>query len=80
MVAVKELEKGRLGTGGALRAPQLQPATLEAKAFEVEQEILQPQAGPFSDGGRLGGLEVGHAEGRFVGPVFGKAGEAVDEP
>jgi hypothetical protein len=72
VVAVEELEKGRLGPGRALGTPQLEASTLEAQALEVEEEVLQPQTRPLADRGRLRWLEVGHAEGWFVGPLLGK--------
>ncbi len=78
MVAVEELEEGGLGAGGALDAAHLEAAALEMEPLEIEQEVLQPQAGAFADRGRLGGLEVGHAEGRLVGPLVGETGEGRD--
>jgi len=56
---------------------QLEPASLEAQALEVEQQVVDPQAGPLADGGRLRRLEVGHAEARLVGQRA-RAGERRD--
>ncbi len=78
MVAVEELKECGLGAGRALDPPHPEAIALETESLEIEQEVLQPQAGSFADGGRLGGLEMGHTEGRYVGPLFGESGEGCD--
>ena len=75
MVTVEELQEGGLCAGCALDPSHLEAFSLETESLEIEQEVLQPQAGSFADRGRLGGLEMGHAEGRFVGPLLGKCGK-----
>jgi hypothetical protein len=78
VVTVEELEEGGLGAGCALDPSHLEAVPLETEPLEVEQEVLQPHTGSLADSGWLGGLEMGHAEGRFVGPLLGEDGEGRD--
>ena len=75
VVAVEELEIGGLGPGRALGAAQLETLALEAQALEVEEEVLHPQTRPLADRCWLRRLEVGHTEGRLVGPSLGELGQ-----
>src|SRR6185436_14139112 len=68
----EEGEEARLGAGRPLDPAAAQGRQAVADLVEVEEEVLQPEAGPFADGGQLGRLEVGVGEGR---DVLGAAGE-----
>ena len=79
MVAVEEIEEGRLGAGDALDPARLQPAALEAQPLQIEDEILEPQTGAFAHRGRLRRLEVGHPETGLRRPALGEVGERRDD-
>lgn len=73
-VVVKEGEKGGLGAGGAFSAEKREVCNEPFEFLGVEEKVLEPEAGPFADGGGLGALEVGVAEARIVGVFFRKKG------
>ena len=58
-VAAEQLEEARAGAGRALAAEKTQAPQLILEPVEIHDEILQPQAGAFAHGRRLGGLEMG---------------------
>ena len=59
MVALEELEEGRLGAGGALAAAEPERLQPVGELLHVEPEVLHPEGGPLPDGGELRRLEVG---------------------
>ncbi len=82
MVAVEKIEERRLGPRRPLDAASPQTPGLETEAFEIQNEILQPQTGPLPDRRRLGRLEVGVAQGRLRGPApreFSQGGDDAEE-
>ena len=79
VVAVEEVEEGRLGAGDALDAARLEPPPLETQPLEIEDEILKPKGGAFAHRGRLRRLQVGHPETGLRRPALGEVGERGDD-
>ena len=80
MVAVEQGQEAGLGAGGALDAAEAQVVAQALEVGQIDHQFLQPQAGALADGGQLGRLEVGEAQGRLIAPLFGEARQAVDHP
>jgi hypothetical protein len=80
VVSAEQLQKARLGPGRSLDSARSQSIGAILEIFQVENQILQPQAGSFAEGGRLSRLEMREAEtgGRAFG--CGERGESVDGP
>ena len=79
MIAVEQLEEGRLGAGGTLGAEELQGAEYILEILEVEDELVQPQRRTLSDGRRLCRLEVGVRERRHILILHRELTELVDD-
>ena len=69
VVAVEELEEGRLRARRALHAAAGQRRDAVVEVREVEHEVLHPERRALADGRRLRGLEVRVAERRLVAPL-----------
>src|SRR5207244_4734712 len=78
VVAGEQGQEARLRAGRALDPAKTQVLQPRLDFVEVEDEVVTPQAGAFSDGRELGRLEVRVAERRFRPPGFGEAGQGVD--
>ena len=78
VIAVEEGEERGLGAGGALDAAELESGDAVLELVEVDGEVLGPERRPLADGGELGGLEVGVAEGGQVLPLQGEGAEGID--
>ena len=79
MIAVKQLEEGRLGAGGALGSEELQGAEYILEILEVEHELIQPQGRTFTDGRRLCRLEVGIRKCRHILILHREPTELIDD-
>ena len=62
MVAAEEVEEAGLRAGGALDAAEGEVPLQAVELFEVQEHLLEPEAGALADGRQLRGLEVGGAE------------------
>ena len=62
VVAVEQLEKARLRSGGPLDPSELQRLEPVQQLLRVEQKLLHPQGDALADGGELRRLEVGVSE------------------
>ena len=65
-IALEEREKGRLRSGGALRAEKAEALAGRADLLEVDQEVRGPERGALADGRGLGRLKVRVGEGGKV--------------
>lgn len=79
MVPIKELQEAPLSPRGPLDSsePDIVPRSLEVP--QVPKKLLDPEGSPLSDGGQLGGLEVGESEGGEVSVGLGELGETRDD-
>ena len=78
MVAAEQLQKTGLGAGRALAAVGLEVGQAELDLRQVQHEIVGPEARPFADRRRLGGLKMREGQ-AGQGTVFlGEPGETVD--
>lgn len=57
-IVVEEGEEGGLGAGSAFGAEEGERCDVPFEFLGVEEEVLEPEAGAFADGGWLRGLEV----------------------
>lgn len=57
-VAVEQVHEAGLGTSGALNAAERQHFDKEVHFFQVNEEVLEPEAGALTHRGELGSLEV----------------------
>ena len=80
VVAVEELQEGGLSAGGALAAQQLQVGDAVLHVGKVQQQLVHPQGGPLAHGDKLGGLEVGEAQGGQGLVLPGEFGQLVQHP
>ena len=80
MVALEQLQEGRLGAGGALAAQQLQVFDAVLHLVEIHQQLVHPQGGALANGGQLCGLEVGEAQGGQGLVSVGEFGQVVQHP
>jgi len=80
MVAVEEFEKTGLGTGGPFYTPEAEGFDAVFEFFQIEDEIVGPEGGAFSDCRGLGGLEVSEAETGERTVLDCEPGEAVNDP
>ena len=79
MIAVEQLEEGRLGAGGTLGAEKLQGAEYILEILEVEHELVQPQGCTLTDRRRLCRLEVGVRKRRHILILHRELTELVDD-
>ena len=63
VIAVKQLQKARLGTGGTLAAQQPRAGQTVFHLVQIHQKLLCPQGGTLAHGGGLRRLEVGERQG-----------------
>ncbi len=78
-VVVEECEEGGLGSGGAFQAAKAQAVEASFDFFEGKDKVVGPEGGAFADGGGLGGLEVGEAEGWQIAVFGGEGCESIDD-
>ncbi len=71
-VAVGQREERGLGPGRPLDPAQAEAGEAEGDLVEVEEEVLDPEAGALPHGRRLRGLEVGPGEGGEIGVPLGE--------
>ena len=50
-----------------------------SQVLQVQEQVLDPEAGPLANGGGLGGLEVGEAQGRLILPLGRKGAQGGDQ-
>ena len=62
-VAVEQIQKTRLGPGGAAAAEETEASHHEVQFLEIRDKVLHPERGPFPDGDQLGRLIMGVPEG-----------------
>jgi len=83
VVPLEEIQEGGLRAGGSLDAAEAEGLQAKLDLLQVQEEVLDPEGGPFPDGGGLGWLEVGVGQGgqRPVLPGEGREGlHAPDDP
>lgn len=78
MVAIEDLEKRGLGSGGAFDAAETDIIAGTGKIAQVKEEILEPEAGTLANGSELRGLVVGVAEGGEIFLFESELGELVN--
>ena len=69
VVALKQLQKAGLRARGALGAQKRHMSQPVLQLRQIQQQILNPQAGPLAHGGGLGRLKMGEAKGWQI-PIF----------
>ena len=78
MVAAEEGQERRLRPGRPLEPARRKLVEQPVQVAEIDQQVLQPEAGALADGGRLGGLKVRVGEAGRRAPALRERGERRD--
>ena len=79
VVAAEQRQETRLRAGGSLHAAESQRLPAVFEFFQIQHEIVTPHRGPFADGRRLGGLQVGETETCLVAVLLCELRQFVDD-